>query len=92
MLLNRKAKARENVISAQAKTLKKRDDELLELQATIRYMDNQLWSMAQCSSWTQMQPIFADLMVEVTHRKKAESDRIQAVLLPEMRKAYSHGN
>jgi hypothetical protein len=88
MFWKRKTKATNNALTAQRSKIKQQDDEILILQTTIREMDQAIYNMSQCSSWTQMQPIFADLLYDTNLRMKEESERIQKVLLPEMRKAY----
>lgn len=70
-------------------------DRIIELEASelalmvkIRDMDQLIFSMSQCSSWDQMQPIFAKLKTSTDKRMIDESNRIKQVLIPEMQKAY----
>lgn len=87
-IFNRKAKAQEVVIKAQAATITKLEASELTLISEMRWMDQTIFEMSQCTSWTQMQPLFADLKRSTDDRMKAESNRIQAALIPEMKKAY----
>ena len=56
---------------------------------TIRDMDQRLWKMSQQPSWERMQPIFADLMIDVERRMRVESDRIRDLLIPSLKEVYS---
>lgn len=87
-IFNRKAKAQEVVIKAQAATIAKLEASELYLMGQIREMDQLIFRMSQASSWDQMRPIFHDLKYRTDHRMKLESDRIATVLIPEMKKAY----
>lgn len=59
-----------------------------QLMVKIRDMDQLIFSMSQCTSWEQMQPIFAKLKTFTDARMIDESNRIKQVLIPEMQKAY----
>lgn len=63
-------------------------DREMSLIQRIREMDQLIFAMSQCSSWTEMQPIFAKLKTFTDARMIDESRRIESVLIPEMRKAY----
>ena len=56
---------------------------------TIREMDDQIFKMAQCSSWEAMRPNFTQLQDGMTSRKVAESRRINDLLRPELIKTYA---
>jgi hypothetical protein len=56
---------------------------------TIREMDEQIFKMSQCTSWDQMRPNFVQLQEGMTVRKRAESDRINDLLRPELIKTYA---
>ena len=56
---------------------------------TLRDIDDQIFKMSQCSSWTQMQPNFATLKDGMTARKVAESNRISNLIRPELINTYS---
>lgn len=58
------------------------------LMSKIRDMDQLIFSMSQCTSWEEMQPIFAKLKTFTDARMIDESNRIKQVLIPEMQKAY----
>jgi septal ring factor EnvC (AmiA/AmiB activator) len=56
---------------------------------TIRDMDEQIYKMSQCSDWAQMRPNFQSLNEGMLVRKRAESDRINELLRPELIKTYN---
>jgi hypothetical protein len=58
------------------------------LMMDIREMDQLVYQMGQCSSWPIMQPYFAKLQALCSRRQNAESDRVRAILVPEIRKVY----
>lgn len=60
----------------------------LALMSKIRDMDQLIFSMSQCTSWEQMQPIFVKLKTFTDARMIDESNRIKTLLIPEMQKAY----
>lgn len=64
------------------------EDREMALMQRIREMDQLIFAMSQCSSWTEMQPIFAKLKTFTDARMIDESRRIESVLIPEMKKAY----
>lgn len=86
--LEESLETKDRLFDIQQKGWRESDERTLEAQITIREMDQQIYNMSQCQSWTQMQPIFAELLADTMHRKNDESKRMEAVLLPEMRKAY----
>lgn len=59
-----------------------------QLMTKIREMDQLIFAMSQCTSWEQMQPIFAKLKTFTDARMIDESNRIKQVLIPEMQKTY----
>lgn len=65
---------------------KRLNDQLI---LTIRRMDQQIFNMSQCTDWNSMRPIFNNLNIGTTERMKIESNRIQNLLIPEIRKAYN---
>lgn len=87
-LTGRKQRALENVIKAQAATIKKLEASELALMGQIREMDQLIFQMSQCDSWARMQPLFDELLCDTRQRMTKESQRIQTALLPEMQKAY----
>lgn len=87
-ILGKKVKALENVIKSQAATIRRQSKSELALMVKIREMDQLIFSMSQCTSWEQMQPIFAKLKILTDARMIDESNRIKQVLIPEMQKAY----
>lgn len=87
-LTGRKQRALENVIKAQAATIKKLEASELALMGQIREMDQLIFSMSQCTDWDQMRPLFQKLNAPVNARMRLESDRIKTLLIPEMQKAY----
>ncbi len=84
----KKTLAQANVIKAQALTIAKLEASELQLMGQIRDMDQLIFNIQQCSSWEQMRPLFNKLQEPMERRKQLESERIQAVLIPEMKKAY----
>ena len=87
-LFGKKERALENVIRAQAVHITQQNMRELTLQDRIRNMDQYIFAMAQCSSWNDMQPIFAKLKTFTDQRMIDESNRIKSVLIPEMQKVY----
>src|SRR6266550_1436953 len=65
------------------------DEENLHLAATLRQMDQLIFRMSQCQSWEQMRPIFMELLDGTMARMQQESDRIQMLMIPEIRKVYA---
>jgi uncharacterized coiled-coil protein SlyX len=55
---------------------------------TIRNMDEQIYKMSQCTSWSVMRPNFLNLEEGMIARKRAESDRIGELIRPELIKTY----
>lgn len=90
-LFNKKARALENVINSQKATIRRQQASELVLQRKLRDIDQLVFAMGQCSSWEQMQPIFAKLKQGTDQRMIDESNRIKQVLIPEMQKAYRSG-
>lgn len=60
----------------------------MNLMSKIRDMDQLIFSISQCTSWAQMQPIFARLKDMTDQRMIDESARIRDILIPEMKKVY----
>lgn len=87
-LFGKKARALENLIASQKATIRRQAASELAAQRKIRDMDQLIYAMGQCTSWEQMQPIFAKLKHACDVRMIEESDRIKAILIPEMQKAY----
>lgn len=78
----------EKAIDSQRDKLAQASIRELNLQRKIRDTDQLIFSMSQCTSWDQMQPIFAKLKTFTDARMIDESNRIKQVLIPEMQKAY----
>jgi len=55
---------------------------------TIRDMDEQIFKMSQCTTWSEMRPNFANLSEGMMVRKRTESNRISDILRPELIKTY----
>lgn len=58
---------------------------------TIRQTDDIIFSIQQSAdgSWKTVQPRFAQLSDQMTHRKVAESNRISELIRPELIKTYT---
>lgn len=58
---------------------------------TIRQTDDIIFSIQQSAdgSWKTVQPRFAQLVDQMTHRKVAESNRISDLIRPELIKTYT---
>lgn len=84
-LFGRKAQAR---IAELEGIIELHEEQKLQLILDIRTMDQLIFQMSQCSSWQQMQPLFASLKIETDTRMHDESNRIQELLIPELKKAY----
>lgn len=69
-------------------TLDPSSTEVLRLVALLRNQDQLIFRMGQCQSWEQMRPIFAELLQDTMRRMQDESNRIRALMIPEIRKAY----
>lgn len=63
-------------------------NQLEYLVRTIRDMDDQIFRMSQCGDWNSMRPMFNKLQDGMTHRKVAESNRINDVLRTELISTY----
>jgi len=63
--------------------------ELMTVVAKLRQQDQLVFRMSQCQSWETMRPIFAELLRDTMSRMNAESDRIRALLVPEIRRVYA---
>lgn len=50
----------------------------------VRDMDMELYRLSQCTSQADAQPIIARLVEGMVHRKKSESDRINAIIQKEL--------
>jgi len=87
-LFGKKAKARENVIKAQAKAIAKLEASELRLMSQIREMDQLIFNMSQKTSWVEQRPYYNELLEGTNKRMRLESDRIKTLLIPEMQKAY----
>lgn len=87
-LFGKKARALENVIASQSTTIRRLAASELSAQRKLRDMDQLIFAMGQCTSWEQMQPIFAKLKTLTDQRMIDESNHIKQVLIPEMQKAY----
>ena len=87
-LFGKKAKARENVIKAQAKAIAKLEASELRLMGQIREMDQLIFNMSQGTTWAEQRPYFNKLLEGTNERMRLESDRIKTILIPEMQKAY----
>ena len=55
---------------------------------TIRDMDEQIFKMSQCTTWSEMRPNFANLSEGMMIRKRTESNKISDILRPELIKTY----
>lgn len=80
----------ECLTKSQITTIRRQAASVLELQRKIREMDQLIFSMSQCISWDQMQPIFARLKTFTDAHMIDESYRIEKVLIPEMQKTYQN--
>lgn len=56
----------------------------------LRDQDQALWAMSQQPEWSQMQPIFAELMLAVNLRMSDENKRISSMMVDEMHQTYGH--
>lgn len=63
-------------------------NEVLRLVALLRNQDQLIFQMSQCGSWPEMRPHFQVLLAGTMARMQDESDRIQTLMIPEIRKAY----
>lgn len=79
---------KECILDISLKGWKETEARELAMQVKIREMDQLIFSMSQCSSWSEMQPIFAKLKTFTDQRMIDESNRIKTLLIPEMQKAY----
>lgn len=84
----RKVAELESLITSQTTTIRRQAASELALQRKLRDMDQLIFAMGQCTSWGQMQPIFAKLKTFTDSRMIEESNRIKEILIPEMQKAY----
>lgn len=82
----------ETQINSQKATIRRQQASELSLQRKLRDIDQLVFAMGQCSSWEQMQPIFAKLKQGTDQRMIDESNRIKQVLIPEMQKVYRPGD
>jgi leucyl aminopeptidase (aminopeptidase T) len=56
---------------------------------TIRQTDDIIFSISQCTDWTTMRPRVAQLTDQMTHRKVAESNRINDLIITELHDTYN---
>jgi len=63
-------------------------NEILRLVALLRQQDQLLYKVSQCTTWEQMRPYIRELCDGMYERMNAESDRIRALMIPQIREAY----
>ena len=63
-------------------------EDTTKLTRQLHEIDLQLFQMSQKSSWAEMQPIFANLMIAVNYRRAQENERISNIMIPELEKTY----
>lgn len=61
----------------------------LRLTALLRQIDQLIFRMGQCSSWSQMLPLFQELHEGTMSRMNEESNRIRMLLVPEIVRTYA---
>src|SRR6266851_3775776 len=94
-LRSEKARQREEIIRLQvadsqyARKFREADNQVEYLVRTIRNIDDQIFKMSQLDSWEAMRPHFTNLNEGMITRKRIESDRINAILGPELIKTYA---
>lgn len=72
--------------SAEVEALKVQRTYLIK---TIRDMDQEIWNMAQKTSWEQQRPHFVKLQDGMTARKYAENERINSLVMAEIETTYT---
>jgi hypothetical protein len=55
----------------------------------IRKTDDIIFSISQCTDWSQMRPRVAQLTDQMTARKVAESNRINSLITSELHSTYT---
>lgn len=61
----------------------------LRLIQQLRQMDQLIFNMALKTSWEEMRPIFVEAKILVDRRMQIESNRIQTLMVEEVKKAYN---
>jgi hypothetical protein len=56
---------------------------------TIRQTDDIIFSISQCTNWESMRPRVAQLTDQMTARKVAESNRVNQLVIEEIRSVYT---
>jgi hypothetical protein len=67
-----------------------REEELiLKLTADLRRMDQYIYRMSQCPDHKRFMDVFREALIETEARMLDESNRIRAVLVPEIVRTYA---
>lgn len=65
------------------------DQTILEMADEIRSMDDLIFRMSMCESWSAMRPIFLELKAKMAQRRTAESNRITNIMRRELLSVYT---
>lgn len=79
-------------LRASEEQLRAAQNQVEYLVRTIRDMDQEIWNMAQKTSWEQQRPHFIKLQDGMTARKVAESNRIGDLLRPQLLDTYTESD
>ena len=78
--------AAESRCAALERQLAKAESDIALLRLTIHKMDDALFNISQKTDYQQARPFIAELMKEMEHRRKIESDRISSIIYSEQLK------
>lgn len=76
------------IIQRQLREIEKLKTERSELARQLREVDHQIFVMANKPNWEAMRPHFTEIAEGAMVRKRAESDRIASIMIPELERTY----
>ena len=86
---NKRMAALEAEVVDLKRQLAAKENQITYLIRTIRQTDDIIYSISQCTSWESMRPRVAQLTDQMTSRKVAESNRINDLIVGELKQTYA---